>query len=79
MDQLWQLALYNKQCNIVQICFSKTHIHYCIQRLCREPHTLGKGSLALGKGLSAHLLSAKRSLLRVIHRALGKGFAESQT
>ena len=33
----------------------------------------------LGKALSAHLLSAKWSLPRVIHRALGKEFAERQT
>jgi len=33
--------------------------------------------VALGKGLLAHLLSAKRPLPRAIHRALGKGFAES--
>jgi len=35
--------------------------------------------VALGKGLSAHLQSAKRSLPRGIHRALGKRFAESQS
>jgi len=33
--------------------------------------------VALVKGLSTHLLSAKRLLPRAIHRALGKGFAES--
>jgi len=26
--------------------------HYCIQGLCREPQTLGKGSLALGKAFA---------------------------
>jgi len=28
------------------------NIHYCIQGLCLEPRTLGKGSLALGKGFA---------------------------
>ena len=34
---------------------------------------------SLRRSAKAVLLSAKRSLSRVIHRALGKGFAESQT
>jgi hypothetical protein len=29
--------------------YHKPSIHYCIHGLCREPQTLGKGSLALGK------------------------------
>jgi hypothetical protein len=63
-------------------------MHYCIQGFAESLRRSAKAFLlsakplprvALGKGLSAHLLSSKKSLPRVIYRALGKGFAESQT